>query len=498
MREARKVLLLELNEINWQVVDRLVAQRGEDYLPNFAHIRRAGAWARQVAVEKPPYLDPWITWVTLHSGVPREVHGAAVLEQNAASIAAPRMWDYAVAGGRSVGIFGSISAYPPREVPGFMVPGPFAPSDDTYPASLRPVQALNRLGTSEHIHAARPMTLVQMARLGIQLVRFGLRVSTVIRVSAQLLRERLSRSGHWRRVALQPVLNFDFFAHLYRKFKPDFATWHSNHAAHFMHHYWRAWDDTGFAVASTESERRRFGEALPHGYRLCDELIGRFLRLIDAQTVLVVASSMGQQPFVSERYAAGKIVVRFRDIQRILDIVGRDGIVDAVPTMVPQWNLCVPDPARRVALRARFEAVERVVAGRTEKAISVEETADMLTITPLGLAEKPNGIRYHFNGCDRADASGYAMEDLFAADTPTVKQGMHHPDGMLVFIGSGIRPGVHLPDCTNLDVAPTLLRLMALPVPPSMPGRVLSEAWEQTAEPVANAVEATATVAQRA
>ena len=32
---ANKVLLLELNEINWRVVDRLIEQRGPGFLPNF-------------------------------------------------------------------------------------------------------------------------------------------------------------------------------------------------------------------------------------------------------------------------------------------------------------------------------------------------------------------------------------------------------------------------------------------------------------------------------
>jgi hypothetical protein len=109
--------------------------------------------------------------------------------------------------------------------------------------------------------------------------------------------------------------------------------------------------------------------------------------------------------------------------------------------------------------------------------MAVEEVGDTLTMTPLGLSGKPEGIRYFFHGAPAADPAGYAIDDLFATDTPTVKQGMHHPSGLLAFHGAGIRAGVRLPECTNLDIAPTLLTLMELPVPPAMPGRVLSEAW---------------------
>ncbi len=481
MTEAKKVLLVELNEVNWRVVDRLLERGGPDYLPNFSRLRAEGAWSEQVAVEKPPHLDPWVTWVTLHTGVPREVHRATVLEQDASSITAPRLWDYAVEGGRSIGVFGSISAYPPRKVPGFIVPGPFAPGDETYPEDLRPVQTINRLGTRMHGKTGPKVTPLSMAGNLLALLRHGLRLRTVAQIGAQLVRERFKPASAWRRVTLQPFMNFDFFAHLYRRYKPDFATWHTNHAAHYMHHYWRAWDDTGFPAPSTEDERRRYGDAVPYGYRTCDELLGRFIDLIDENTVLVVASSMGQQPFVSDRYKAGKIIVRIRDMDRLLGVLGADGVVETVPTMIPQWNLKVPDAARRAELKRRIEAARRIVHGNVEPALTAEEVGDTLTLTPLGLAEKADDIRYVFAGCPAARSDGYAIDDLFATDAPTVKQGMHHPGGMLMFFGSGVRSGVRIPPCTNLDVAPTVLTLLGLPVPAAMPGRVLSEVWQTPA-----------------
>jgi Type I phosphodiesterase / nucleotide pyrophosphatase len=472
-----KVLLVELNEVTWTVIDRLVAQRGAGFLPNFARLRRDGAWATQVAVERAPHLDPWITWMTLHTGVPREQHGASVLEQHADTIRAQRLWDRVVDAGRKVGVFGSIGAYPPRAVDGFIVPGPFAPSDDTHPPSLRAVQGLNRLGTHLHNRTAGPAAARQMIAKAFELLRLGLRPATIVRIAAQLLRERLQPHQRWRRATLQPRINYDFFSALYRRHRPDFATWHSNHAAHFMHHYWRAWDDSQFTAKATAAERRHYAQAVPHGYRLCDELLGRFMRLLDDNTVLVVASSMGQQPYASERYRDGKVVVRLRDIDALLDLLGRDGIDEAVPTMVPQWNLRIGDAKRRAEVKALIEAAYRVIDGRRQPAMAVAQTDGMLTITPLGLAAAPRGVRCYFPGTTGHGEHGLGFDELFAADAPTVKQGMHHPNGLLGFYGAGIRRGVEMAPCTNLDVAPTLLRILGLPVPRSMRGRILAEAW---------------------
>jgi hypothetical protein len=478
MTDSKKVLLLEFNEINWGVIDRLIAQRGASFLPNFARLRAEGAWAVQSAVERPPLLDPWITWVTLHTGVPPEVHGASVLEQSSETISAKRTWQYAIDAGRSVGVFGSISAYPPQPVKGFMVPGPFAPGNETFPPNLEPVQALNRSQTQAHAGNKKAPGLLANLRTGAALLSLGLRVQTLGQVAGQLLRERRHPGQRWQRVCLQPALNFDIFAAQYQAQRPDYATWHSNHAAHFMHHYWRAWDDSEFPAKASAEEKSQYGQAVPLGYQLCDELLGRAMALIDQHTVLVVASSMGQQPFVSDKYAKGKIVVRIKDIDALLRLVGREGITEVVPTMVPQWNLTIPDANRRAQVQAWFEQVTRQQGGESSRGFAVQATHEILTITPLGLARNDEAVVY---SVPRADGSlqPVPLAELFAMDTPTVKQGMHHIDGLLAFYGQGVRPGVQLPACTNLDVAPTLLSLMDLPVPEVMPGQVLNVLSDQ-------------------
>jgi hypothetical protein len=60
-----------------------------------------------------------------------------------------------------------------------------------------------------------------------------------------------------------------------------------------------------------------------------------------------------------------------------------------------------------------------------------------------------------------------------------VKSGCHHPKGILMMYGAGIKRGVKLRDCTTLDIAPTLLSLLDVPIPSFMkPG--LCEAFEDT------------------
>jgi hypothetical protein len=52
------------------------------------------------------------------------------------------------------------------------------------------------------------------------------------------------------------------------------------------------------------------------------------------------------------------------------------------------------------------------------------------------------------------------------------------PDGVLLVVGQGIRPGAALSNASVLDLAPTILYLMGLPVARDMEGRVLTEILE--------------------
>jgi hypothetical protein len=471
----RKVLLLELNEITWTIIDPMIAV---GQLPHLARLRREGAWGAPEALERPPHLDPWITWVTLHTGVDRSLHGATVLEQDASTIAAKRTWDYAVEAGRGVGVYGSIGAYPPRAVPGFMVPGPFAPGSETFPEHLRPIQELNRRYTQVHNRAASEGGVLEMLREGAEIFRLGLRPETAARIVAQLALERVRPKLKWRRVSLQPLINFDLFASLYRRHRPDYATWHTNHAAHYMHHYWRAMDDSKFPSPASAEEKRSYGGAVEYGYRICDELVGKFLALADRDTIIVVASSMGQQPYVNELYPEGKIPVRFRDVRAVLDLVGAQGVTEVMPMMLPQYNVRIPEAGERARVRDLLRGA-RCRGGTHPDAIHVEEVGDILTLTPRGLARREEGIRYFFPEAPNARPAGYELEELFVCDLPTPKEGVHHPRGVLMLYGAGIRRGFELKDVSPLDLAPTILSLLGVEVPAVMTGRVLAEIWER-------------------
>src|SRR5262249_58452830 len=70
-----------------------------------------------------------------------------------------------------------------------------------------------------------------------------------------------------------------------------------------------------------------------------------------------------------------------------------------------------------------------------------------------------------------------AAADLLDEHAEVAKSGRHHPKGVLLMQGPGVRRNFRLPPCDNLDLAPTLLRLLGQPLPRALHGRVLEEAF---------------------
>src|SRR5262249_17233716 len=137
---GRKVLLVELNEVTWDLIDPLIEQ---GKLPTFARLKREGVWAAPVSVDMPPHLDPWITWTTVYTGRTQEDHNVFFLEQPSETIRAEGFGELGPGRGLRVGFEGILCWGPPKKVNGFYVPDPFAQDTPPPPASLEPIQRLN-------------------------------------------------------------------------------------------------------------------------------------------------------------------------------------------------------------------------------------------------------------------------------------------------------------------------------------------------------------------
>src|SRR5215468_4576682 len=101
-----KLIVLEFNELCPSLMDQFIA---EGRLPNFARLKREACVYTTEADEQAPYLEPWIQWVTVHTGLPYAEHGVFDLGDGA-KLETPRVWDLVGQSGGKVWICGSMNA----------------------------------------------------------------------------------------------------------------------------------------------------------------------------------------------------------------------------------------------------------------------------------------------------------------------------------------------------------------------------------------------------
>lgn len=462
----RKVLLIEINEITWDLIDPFIA---EGKLPTFAYLKKNGTWASPTSVDLPPQLDPWITWTTVYTGRTQAEHNVFYLQQPPDTIRAKRIWELCKDAGLKVGVYGSLGSYPPQQVDGFYVPDTFSPDYATFPQNLSPIQKLNLTYTRSIRLENDSDGLMFKAKLGTDLLKLGLSVKTCTKIVKQLATEKISPQKRWQRVVLQPAVNFDFFSKLYRQHQPDFACFHTNHVAHYQHTYWNAMSPELFPQKTSADEQNIYGKAIEFGYRSADELLKKALTLCDNETILVVASSMGQKPFISD-LKNGKSIGQMRSLDRLMEIIGVKDETEAISVMSDQFNI-YPKTA---------EAKQKVIKNLTSAYIDnpsmpmffISELEEFITVNLNNYDE----ITDHSNCVfpTQPGNNSFVYEDL-VYQTGLSKSGCHDPKGMMIVYGNGVRSAEQINQANNLDIAPTLMKILDLPIPTEMKGRVLNE-----------------------
>jgi hypothetical protein len=349
-----KVLLYELNEVPWEVIDRYVALRPGSHTAMLLGRARC----LTTVADEDDELQPWRTWPTFHTGLPAREHGSMHLGQDPEVIRGTPIWRVAEAAGLRVGLFGVLQTWPARAPAngGFYVPDTFARDAVTYPPELRRYQEFNLAMTRENtFSSSAPLGARSMALASLDLLRRGLTPWSVGKLLRQLVRER--RDGRYQagRAIFQVLPAFDLYWRLHRRWQPHLSIFFTNHVAAMMH---RFWGDAFADYGNTNGYQPDpiFAGLIDEAMDVFDHQLGRLLAEIRRypETVLVIAASMGQRAIPYDHVGSTYVL---RDFGRFREALGL-GPSEPGLAMFPFTSIEFPSEAAALRAAAILETVQ--------------------------------------------------------------------------------------------------------------------------------------------
>lgn len=460
------LIVYELNEVPKKLFDFYA-----DAFPNssFAQLRRQSKLFETITADVGD-LSPWITWPTMHRGVSNVYHEISDLGQTLTNVnnEFPNVYNILAKNGVKVGVFGSLQSYPvPADLDNFCfyVPDTFAAGDECFPEKLTKFQSFNlSMVRANGRNVSHGVAVKSAARFLRHSFNLGLTSKTFMKLSNQVLTERLNRDRLVRRRTSQVEIAFDLFFHQLKKTNPDISFFFTNHVASSMHRYWPA-------VFPEDYEEGKFDKSwlsqwsgeIPHAVKVANFQLKKIINFCqNSRYELIVCSSMGQGAVQNVEPLESQVLIT--NVKKLLNYVGL-----SVNEWEPKLSMAprVVITPKTNSFMSKIDRLKRITVNGRKLNIHQTSTKDirldinLVNQSDIKVLDGDNVVKSEMIGIENVhlqDASGsYAY---------------HIPEGILLHYNPrNIDKLVHDDDWTSvsaLDFAPSILSKFSVDLPSYM------------------------------
>ena len=279
-----KTILLGLNELNFDYIKFYINQ---GLLPNFKKIFEIQKSIETVSENEYRLLEPWVQWVTIHSGKSYKEHNIFRLGDIVNNPKLSQIFEELEAEGLSVGAVSPFNAENRLKNPSFFVPDPWT---KTNPSGNWIVKALYKaVHQSVNDNAKSKLNLKSIISLGLGLLLYV----PISRWFHYVKTVSKAKNPGAKAIILDSLLA-DVHLSLWEKHKPDFSNLFLNSGAHIQHHYL-------FNSKAYQGNLKNPDWYCPDGFDPLiqilseyDYQLGKLLKLNNVK--LIIATGLHQQP----------------------------------------------------------------------------------------------------------------------------------------------------------------------------------------------------------
>lgn len=311
-----KTIFLGLNELNFNFIKYYINQ---GLLPNFKKIFEIQRPIETVSEIEYKLLEPWVQWVTIHTGKTFKEHNVFRLGDIVNNPELSQIFEELEADGLSVGAVSPFNAENRLKTPSFFVPDPWTKTEVSGNWIVKALyQAIHQ---SVNDNAKSKLNINSMIFLGLGLLLY-------VPISRWLyflnIIFKVKHPGV-KAVVLDSLLA-DVHLTLWKKYKPDFSYLFLNSGAHIQHHYL-------FNAKAYHGDLKNPDWYCQDGFDPLiqilseyDYQIGKILNLKDVK--LIIATGLHQQPHEHLTF-----YWRLKEHVKFAEVIGIKNFSEILPRM---------------------------------------------------------------------------------------------------------------------------------------------------------------------
>lgn len=475
-----KVVLIGFDGLEWFIIEDLIK---EGKMPTFARLIRDGTYGNLQIFDKS--YPSSVLWTSLATGKRPEIHGIldfAVHEDDKYELTSVRsyhrkvkaLWNILSECGKKAGIINYFATWQPEEINGFIV-------SDKYPQ-------LSRLKGADVF----PSNLINEINSITESYRYN------------------NNDNFFEEKARGIIVNIDELSdvtsYLYQKFNKDLdlLITYTRETDTAQHLFWKFMEPEFFqhpAWGLSPELVDKYGNFIPDIYQRVDGMVKEIISYADKDTIIIICSDHGFQSVNPTPQ------VRLGNLNNLLEAIGflafennsEIQVIDFFKTKAYHYKIC-PGPSASpfilISINLKRREPQGIIQPGEEYLQVKKRLIDILSnlrivetgkklfnmVTEVSFERGDIGISIK-NNIDLLEQHVKINEDIYPLNTFYTlldsSGGHRNHKGVFIIYGKNIKKAKLIEDVHILDITPTILYLLGIPIAKDMEGKILTQAIEE-------------------
>ncbi len=291
-----KLLLIQLNEINFEIVEKYLSNSHQKKFTNLKAIKNNYNSFFTYAEDQYENLEPWIQWTSVHLGKSFSQHGIFRLGDIVKYPFEKQIFEIIEDKGFKVGAICPMNAENRLKDPSYFIPDPWT---DTSPDKSRFSKKLSlMLKQTINDNASGKLSLTSIITIiGIFFKTFNFKNSTFL---IKIILSCIIKP--WKKSLVLEYLIHLVHVHFLKKKTSDFSSIFLNVGAHIQHHYMFNSKYVNTVLNNPKWYIKSSDDPFEEMLEMYDKIIGNYLRLLSKNTRLIISTGLRQVPYKNIKF----------------------------------------------------------------------------------------------------------------------------------------------------------------------------------------------------